>query len=147
MGATKKTGHLRIGPRTIIIQGYRRHEFEIQAGTTYQPINGDIVGYLFNFRKIFIDNLGNSLQTFRCCLISFIFASPFTANSIEGHGTIGQGNIGGNCRRRTMTVWDGCKGLYGQPIPPTRRHFNSNFVVNKKQKTTSTWEQDYDEIS
>ncbi len=103
--------NLRFRPRAIVFKRNGRHELEIQAGSTYQTVHSCLVAGLFNFWKVFFNDLGNSLQRFRRCLVPLVLASPLTADTVEAHGTIGQWNIRQGRVGARVLVCNRSKGL------------------------------------
>lgn len=103
--------NLRIGPLSVIFKRHGRHELEIQAGSTNQTVHGDLISSLLDFWKKFLHDLCNRLQRFRRCLVPFVLAPPFTADTIEAHGTIGQGDIRQGSVGARVLKCNRCKGL------------------------------------
>ena len=81
-------------PRTKVIQWNSGHKLEIQAATADQAVDRNILAELFDFREVFIDHLGDCLETLRRRLVTLVFATPFTTDSVEGHGAVCEGDIG-----------------------------------------------------
>jgi hypothetical protein len=80
-------------PGSEVRQRNSRHKLEIQAPSANQTVDRDIVTDFLEFGKVFIDDLGNGLETCRSRLVSIVLASPFSADAVEGHGTVGQRDI------------------------------------------------------